>query len=54
MTWFISYKGCSESNDSYFMHQRRYVGGMAIEVEPSREYSITCCCHTTDGSRGAV
>jgi len=29
------------------------VGGMAVEVEPSHQYSITCC-HVTDGSRGAV
>jgi len=27
---------------------------MAVEVEPSQQYSITCCCHTTDDSRGAV
>ena len=30
------------------------VGGMALEVEPSHQYPITCCCHATDGSRGAV
>ena len=30
------------------------VGGMAVEVEPSYQYSITVCCHVTDGSRGAV
>ena len=29
-------------------------GGMAVEVEPSHQYSITCYCHVTDGSRGAV
>ena len=29
------------------------VGGMAVEVEPSQIYSITFCCHVTDGSRGA-
>ena len=27
---------------------------MAVEVEPSHQYSITCCCHVTDGSREAV
>ena len=27
---------------------------MAVEVEPSHQYSITCCCRVTDGSRGAV
>ena len=30
------------------------VGGMAVEVEPSHQYSATFCCHVTDGSRGAV
>ena len=30
------------------------VGGMAVEVEPSHQYSITFCCYVTDGSRGAV
>ena len=30
------------------------VGGMAVEVEPSHQYSITFCCHITDGSRRAV
>ena len=29
-------------------------GGMAVEAEPSQQYSITCCCHVIDGSRGAV
>ena len=30
------------------------VGGMAVEVEPSHQYPITCCCYVTDGSRGAI
>jgi len=30
------------------------VGGMAVEAEPSHQYSITLCCRVTDGSRGAV
>ena len=30
------------------------VGGMAIEVEPSHQYYITCCYRATDGSRGEV
>ena len=25
-----------------------------VEVESFRQYSVTCCCHVTDGSRGAV
>ena len=29
-------------------------GGMAEEAEPSHQYSVTCCCRVTDGSRGAV
>ena len=30
------------------------VGGMAVEAGPSHQYSITFCCHMSDGSRGAV
>jgi len=30
------------------------IGGMAVEVELSHQYSITSCCCVTDGSRGAV
>jgi len=30
------------------------VGGTAVEVELSHQYSITPCCCMTDGSRGAV
>ena len=30
------------------------VGGMTVGVEPLHHYSVTCCCHVTDGSRGAV
>jgi len=29
-------------------------GGMAIEVEPSHQYSVTCCYCVADGSRGAA
>ena len=29
-------------------------GGMAGDIEPSHQYPITCCCHVTGGSRGAV
>lgn len=29
-------------------------GGMAVEVEPSHQYSMTCYCRVTDGSRGAL
>jgi len=30
------------------------VGGMAVEVKPSRQYSVICYCHVTGGSRGTV
>ena len=30
------------------------VGGVAVGVEPSHQYSMTCYCRVTDGSRGAV
>ena len=30
------------------------VGGIPVEVEPSQQYSVTCCCCVTDGSRGTV
>ena len=30
------------------------VGGMPVEVEPSPQYSITCCYCVTAGSRGAL
>lgn len=30
------------------------VGGMAVEIEPSHQYSVELYCCMTDGSRGAV
>ena len=30
------------------------VGGMAVEAEPSHQFSVPCCCCVTDGSRGAI
>ena len=30
------------------------VGGMAVEIEPSHQYPVPCCCRVTDGSRGSV
>jgi len=38
----------------WLMTSEADVGGMAIEVEPSYQYSLTCCCCVTNGSRGAV
>ena len=30
------------------------VGGMAVDAEPSQQYSILFCCQVTDGRRGAM
>ena len=30
------------------------VGGIAVEVKPSHQYSITCCCRATHGSRESM
>ena len=30
-----------------------FSGDITVQVEPSWHYPITCCCHVTDGSRGA-
>lgn len=30
------------------------IGGTSEEVESSHQYSLTVCCHTTNGSRGVV
>mgnify|MGYP001853103825 CR=1 FL=1 len=38
----------------WYMHWIICVSGMAVEGEPSLQYSITFHCHVTDGSRGAV
>ena len=52
------YKGHPESNASYFIMlptaSEVDVGGVAVEVEPFCQYSVTCCCCVTDGSKGAV
>ena len=52
------YEGCSESNGSYLlcwpMTTEADAGGMAVQVEPFHQYSVTCCCHVTESSRGAV
>ena len=45
-------KGCSKSNTSYFWMLAHNI--MAVDAEPSHQYTITCCHHATDGSRGAV
>jgi len=29
-------------------------GGVAVEDEPSHQYHIAFCCHTTNGSKGEV
>ena len=48
------------SNDSFFVMlihgigPETAVGVMAVQVEPSHQYSITFCCRVTDGSTGVV
>ena len=39
-----------EKNNKEFKN----ISSMAVEVEPSCQYSITFCCHVADGRRGAV
>jgi len=61
-TWLCvetsNYKGCSKSNASHLIMLPKPseldAGGMAVEIEPFCQYSITFCCHVTDGSRGTV
>ena len=38
----------------WIMTSEAGVSGMAVEVEPSQQYSIKFCHRITDGSRGAV
>jgi len=56
--WAEIYEKGSESEASYVMTLATTsevdVGGMAVEVELSHQYPITCCCRVADGSRGAV
>lgn len=55
---FQFYEVCSRSIASYFnmlAHKvRAYVGGIAVELEPSHKYSSIFCCHVTDGNGRAV
>jgi len=46
----------SKSNASHFimLAQQADGGGMAVEVEPSHQYSVTFCCCMTEGCRGAL
>jgi len=48
---------CSESNASCFVilvHEEADVGGMAVEAEPSHQYSVMFCSCVTDISREAI
>jgi hypothetical protein len=57
MPWCPLYEGRSESNASYFIMlvtTSEANVDMAVEVEPSRQYSVKFCCLATDDSRGAV
>ena len=51
---WLWYRGCFKSNASYFWPTASLtdVGSMAVEVEPSYQYSVTFCC--CDGSRWAI
>ena len=53
------WKYCCKSNVSCFTvlaHNisKVSIGGIAIEAEPSHQYSIMLCCCVTDGSRGIL
>ena len=52
------YKGCTERNAAILLcchtTSEGDVGGMAVKVKPSHQYSIPFCCCVTDGSREAV
>ena len=39
---------------SWLMTSEADAGSMAVEVEPSQQYSITFCSCATHGSRGSV
>ena len=50
-------EGCYKSSASYLVMLalvRGSVGGMAVELEPSQQYSATFYCYVTDGSRGTL
>jgi len=52
------YEDCSKNNASYLFPWPAVseidTGGMAVEVKPFHQCSITFCCHVTDGCRGTV
>ena len=53
------YEGCSESTTSHFIMLSRNIRSGCwwydrLKAEPSHQYSVTCCCCVTEGSRGAV
>jgi len=52
------YEVCSKSNASYLLNWlmtlEANVAGMAVEVEPSHQHSVTYCCCAIGSSRGAV
>ena len=51
------YKDWSKNNASFFFFfwptASKADSGMAVKDEPSYQYSVTSCCHETDGSKGA-
>ena len=53
---FMYYEGCPKSVSPIWCWptmSEADAGDMAVQAEPSHQYSITCCC-VTDGSRGAL
>ena len=51
--WF-SLNHVPQRNIQTFLEQMVDVGGMAVEVEPSCQNSVTFCCCATDDSRRAI
>ena len=54
----ILYKGAPKVKPPILLYwsmtSEVYVGGLAVEAEPSHQYSTTFCCCVTDVCRGAV
>lgn len=51
------YENWSKTNASFFFFffptALKTNSGMAVKHKPFYQYSVTFCCHKTDGSRGA-
>ena len=57
-TKYVTYEGYSKVMPPVLLCWHKMseldVGSMAVTVEPSHQYSFTCCCCVTDSNRGAV